>query len=136
MTKQILSDGGVPVPWGHIVKTEEEGVQAFLAMNTAVVIKPLHGNQGKGVTLRLTSASEVRAAFKVAQTYGDWVIIEEYIAGQHYRLVVVGERLIAAAKRVPAHVIGNGSATIAELVAQTNADPLRGEDHEKALTKH
>ena len=135
MTKQILSDGGVPVPWGFIVKTEEEGVQAFSSMNTAVVIKPLHGNQGKGVTLRLTSASEVRAAFKVAQTYGDWVIIEEYIAGQHYRLVVVGERLIAAAKRVPAHVIGDGSATIAELVAQTNADPLRGEDHEKALTK-
>ncbi|EGW39989.1 cyanophycin synthetase [Desulfosporosinus sp. OT] len=135
MTKKILSDGGVPVPWGYIVRTEEEAAQAFLDMKTAVVIKPLHGNQGKGVTLRLTSASEVKAAFRVAQTYGDWVIIEEYIAGQHYRLVVVGDRLIAAAKRVPAHVIGDGSSTIAELVEQTNADPLRGDDHEKALTK-
>jgi len=135
MTKKILDDGGVPVPWGYIVKSEEEATQAFLTMKTLVVIKPLHGNQGKGVTLRLKSVAEVRAAFKVAQTYGDWVIVEEYISGQHYRLVVVGERLIAAARRVPAHVIGNGSATIAELVAQTNADPLRGDDHEKALTK-
>ena len=135
MTKKILSDGGVPVPWGYIVRTEEEATQAFLDMKTAVVIKPLHGNQGKGVTLRLTSVSEVRAAFKVAQTYGNLVIIEEYIAGQHYRLVVVGDRLIAAAKRVPAHVIGDGSSTIEELVAQTNRDPLRGDDHEKALTK-
>lgn len=135
LTKKILNDGGVPVPWGHIVSTEEEAAQAFLDMKTAVVIKPLHGNQGKGVTLRLTSTSEVRAAFKVAQTYGDWVIIEEYISGQHYRLVVVGERLIAAAKRIPAHVIGDGSSTIAELVTETNADSLRGDDHEKALTK-
>ncbi|ODA41579.1 cyanophycin synthetase [Desulfosporosinus sp. BG] len=135
MTKKILNDGGVPVPWGYIVRTEEEAAQAFLDMKTAVVIKPLHGNQGKGVTLCLTSASEVRAAFRVAQTYGDWVIIEEYIAGQHYRLVVVGDCLIAAAKRVPAHVIGDGSSTIAELVEQTNADPIRGDDHEKALTK-
>lgn len=135
MTKKILSEGGVPVPCGHIVHTEEEAVQAFLEMETAVVIKPLHGNQGKGVTLQLTNIAEVRAAFKLAQSFGEWVIIEEYIEGQHYRLVVVGDRLIAAAKRVPAHVIGDGRSTIEELVAQTNADPLRGEDHEKVLTK-
>ena len=135
MTKKILGDGGVPVPWGHIVSTEEEAVEAFLDMETAVVIKPLHGNQGKGVTLQIRSEAEVRAAFKVAQTYGDWVIVEEYIEGQHYRLLVVGERLIAASKRIPAHVIGDGLLTISELVAQTNEDPLRGEDHEKALTK-
>ena len=135
MTKKILSDGGVPVPWGHIVRTEEEVIRVFLDMETTVVIKPLHGNQGKGVTLQLTSVAEVRAAFKVAQTYGDWVIIEEYITGLHYRLVVVGDRLIAAAQRIPAHVLGDGSSTIAELVAQTNEDPLRGDDHEKALTK-
>ena len=135
MTKKILSDGGVPVPWGHIVRTEEEAIRAFLDMETIVVIKPLHGNQGKGVTLQLTSVAEVREAFKVAQTYGDWVIIEEYIKGQHYRLVVVGDNLIAAAQRIPAHVLGDGSSTIAELVAQTNEDPLRGDDHEKALTK-
>lgn len=135
MTKRILSEGGVPVPCGHIVRTEEEAVEAFLDMETTVVIKPLHGNQGKGVTLQLTSTAEVRAAFKVAQTYGEWVIIEEYIEGQHYRLVVVGDRLVAAAKRVPAHVVGDGRSTIEELVAQTNADPLRGDDHEKVLTK-
>ncbi len=135
MTKKILGDGGVPVPWGHIVSTEEEAVRAFRNMKTVVVIKPLHGNQGKGVTLQIRSEAEVKAAFKVAQTYGDWVIVEEYIEGQHYRLVVVGERLIAAAKRIPAHVIGDGLLTISELVAQTNEDPLRGEGHEKALTK-
>lgn len=135
MTKKILSEGGVPVPRGHIVRTEEEAVRAFLDMKTSVVVKPLHGNQGKGVTLQLTSVAEVRAAFKVAQSYGEWVIIEEYIAGQHYRMVVVGERLIAAAKRVPAHIIGDGKSTIEELVALANTDPLRGEDHEKVLTK-
>ncbi|MBC2724004.1 MAG: ATP-grasp domain-containing protein, partial [Desulfosporosinus sp.] len=135
MTKKILSEGGVPVPCGYIVRTEEEAVEAFEAMETTVVIKPLHGNQGKGVTLQLTSAAEVIAAFKVAQTYGEWVIVEEYIEGQHYRLVVVGDRLIAAAKRVPAHVIGDGKSTIEELVVQTNTDPLRGDAHEKVLTK-
>ena len=135
MTKKILSDCGIPVPWGHIVTTEEEAVEAFRDIETSVVIKPLHGNQGKGVTLQIGDEAEVRAAFKVAQTYGDWVIVEEYIEGQHYRLVVVGDRLIAAAKRIPAHVIGDGILTISELVAQTNEDPLRGEDHEKALTK-
>ncbi|MDP4158590.1 MAG: cyanophycin synthetase [Bacillota bacterium] len=135
MTKKILSEGGVPVPWGYIVKTEEEAIQAFQDMETPVVIKPLHGNQGKGVTIRLTSAAEVRAAFRVAQTYGDWVIIEEYIVGQHYRLVVVGDRLIAAAQRIPAHVCGDGSSSIEELVARANADPRRGDDHEKELTK-
>jgi len=135
MTKKILRDGGIPVPSGQIVRTEEEVIRAFLDMGTTAVIKPLHGNQGKGVTLQLTSVAEVRAAFKVAQTYGEWVIIEEYITGQHYRLVVVGDHLIAAAQRIPAHVIGDGSSTIEELVAETNEDPLRGDDHEKALTK-
>ena len=135
MTKKILYDGGVPVPFGHIVRTEEEAIEAFLKMESAVVIKPLHGNQGKGVSLNITCSAEVKAAFKVAQTYGDWVIIEEYIEGQHYRLVVVGDQLIAAAKRIPAHVTGDGISTIAELVDQTNADPRRGDDHEKALTK-
>lgn len=135
MTKKILSNGGVPVPSGQIVRTEEEAVEAFLAVGTAVVIKPLHGNQGKGVTLKISSEAESRAAFKVAQTYGDWVIVEEYIEGQHYRLVVVGDQLIAAAKRIPAHVIGDGLLTISELVTQINEDPLRGEDHELALTK-
>lgn len=135
MTKKILSEGGVPVPWGHIVRTEQEAVEAFQDMETVVVIKPLHGNQGKGVTLQIKSEAEAKAAFRVAQTYGDWVIVEEYIEGNHYRLLVVGERLIAAAKRIPAHVIGDGLLTISELVAQTNEDPLRGEDHEEALTK-
>ncbi|WP_407305923.1 cyanophycin synthetase [Desulfosporosinus sp. SB140] len=135
LTKKLLSEGGVPVPWGVIVKTEEEAVQAFLEMNTTVVIKPLRGNQGKGVTLQLSNVSEVRAAFRMAQTYGEWVIVEEYISGQHFRLVVVGDRLVAAAQRIPAHVVGDGLSTIADLVDKANSDPRRGEDHEKALSK-
>ncbi|AFM39166.1 cyanophycin synthetase [Desulfosporosinus acidiphilus SJ4] len=135
LTKKILSEGGIPVPWGYIVNTEEEAVQAFLEMNAPVVIKPLRGNQGKGVTLQLSSISEVKSAFKVAQTYGEWVVIEEYISGQHYRLLVVGDRLIAASQRIPAHVVGDGVSTIAELVDKINCDPERGDDHEKALTK-
>jgi cyanophycin synthetase len=135
LTKKILSEGGVPVPWGVIVKTEEEAVQAFREMNVPVVIKPLRGNQGKGVTLQLANVSEVRSAFKVAQTYGEWVIVEEYISGQHYRLAVVGNRLVAAAQRIPAHVVGDGLSTIGDLVDKINCDPQRGDDHEKSLTK-
>lgn len=135
MTKKILCNGGIPVPEGHIVNSEKEAVEVFQVMKTAVVVKPLHGNQGKGVTLQLKSVAEIKAAFKVAQIFGDWVVIEEYIAGQHYRLVVVGDKLIACSKRIPAHVIGDGSSSIAELVDQINTDPMRGDGHEKALSK-
>ncbi|MHB1652480.1 MAG: cyanophycin synthetase [Desulfitobacteriaceae bacterium] len=135
LTKRLLHEAGIPVPYGQVARNEDEAVLAFRDIGRAVVVKPYNGNQGKGVTLSLKSEAEVQTAFRVAQTYGDEVIVEEYIEGHHYRLLVVDGRLVAAAERIPAHVIGDGYSTIEQLVEQANQDPLRGEDHEKALTK-
>lgn len=135
LTKRLLNEAGISVPFGQVVTGEDEAIRAFREIGEAVVVKPYNGNQGKGVSLRLTTETEVKTAFRVAQTYGDEVIVEEYIEGHHYRLLVVGGRLIAAAERLPAHVIGNGYSTIQDLVELANLDPVRGEDHERALTK-
>ncbi|KLU62062.1 cyanophycin synthetase [Peptococcaceae bacterium CEB3] len=135
LTKRLLKAAGIPVPFGLVAKEESEAAAALQVIGGPVVVKPYNGNQGKGVSLKLTSEGEVRTAFRVAQIYGSDVIVEEFIEGHHYRLLVVGGQLAAASERIPAHVVGNGRATIAELVEQTNANPLRGEDHEKALTK-
>lgn len=135
LTKRLLHEAGIPVPLGQVTKTEEEALAALRWLGKPVVVKPYNGNQGKGVSLALTTEAEIRAAFRVAQVYGEEVIVEEYIAGHHYRLLVIGGKLIAAAERIPAHVVGDGVSTIAALVEEANRDPLRGEDHEKALTK-
>ncbi|MHB8125031.1 MAG: cyanophycin synthetase [Desulfitobacteriaceae bacterium] len=135
LTKSLLSSGGIPVPTGSVVWTEEEAVTAFRKIGGPVVVKPYNGNQGKGVTLRLTTDAEVRTAFRVAQAYGNEIIVEEHIEGYHYRLLVIGGRLVAAARRIPACVVGDGRSSIEELVEQVNLHPQRGQGHQKALTK-
>lgn len=135
LTKKLLYEGGIPVPHGIIAETEDEAVLGFKQLARLVVVKPYNGNQGKGVTLKLKTEAEVRAAFRVAQTYGDQVVIEEYVEGKNYRLLIIDGKMVAAAERIPAHVIGDGVSTIEELISHINSDPLRGEDHEKALTK-
>lgn len=135
LTKKLLYEGGVPIPQGLIVRSEDEAVEAFLQLGKPAVVKPYNGNQGKGVTLKLETEKEVRSAFRVAETYGSQILVEEYIEGRNYRLLVLGGKMIAASERVPAHVVGDGVSTIAQLVEQVNAHPERGEDHEKALTK-
>lgn len=135
LTKSLLRSGGIPVPEGSVVRTEEEAVKVLQRLGGQVVVKPYNGNQGKGVSLRLTTEAEVRSAFRLAQTYGEEIIVEEYIEGQHYRLLVIGGRLAAAARRIPAYVVGDGCSSIKELVDQVNQDPQRGQGHQKALTK-
>lgn len=135
LTKKLLHEGGVPVPYGYLVTTEEEAVARFRELAQPVVIKPYNGNQGKGVTLKLQSEKEVRSAFRVAQSYGEDVLIEEYIEGRNYRLLVVNGTMVAGAERIPAHVVGDGQSTIQELVNKINLDPERGDDHEKPLSK-
>lgn len=135
LTKKLLHEGGVPVPQGFIVRSEDEAVKAFLELGKPAVVKPYNGNQGKGVTLKLETEREVRSAFRVAETYGNQVLVEEFIEGRNFRILIMGGKMIAAAERVPAHVVGDGALTIAQLVDQVNSQPERGEDHEKALTK-
>ncbi len=135
LTKRLLNSGGVPVPVGSVVWTEEEALKAFRRIGSPVVVKPYNGNQGKGVSLRLTTDAEVCTALRVAQAYGNEIIVEEHIEGQHYRLLVVGGRLTAAARRIPACVVGDGRSSIEELVNQVNNSPERGQGHHRALTK-
>jgi len=135
MTKLILSKAGVPVPFGMTVATPAEAVEAWQLVGKPVAIKPIDGNQGKGVSLNLNSEEEVTEAFNTALKYGPKVIVEEYIEGKHYRLLVVGTELVAAAERIPAHVIGDAKHTVGQLVELANSDPLRGDKHEKPLTR-
>lgn len=135
LTKKLLHEGGVPVPRGYVVRNEDEAVDAFFELGKLAVVKPYNGNQGKGVTLKLESEIEVRSAFRVAQAYGDQVLVEEYVEGRNFRILIVNGKMVAAAERIPAHVIGDGYMSIKELVEHINANPERGEDHEKALTK-
>ncbi|MDI3481560.1 MAG: cyanophycin synthetase [Tepidanaerobacteraceae bacterium] len=135
MTKELLSMAGIPVPEGMLVSNEEEAMKAAEKLGFPVVVKPRDGNQGKGVSLNLQNPAMVREAFRLASEHSSKIIVERQIMGKHYRMLVVGGRFICAAERIPAHVIGDGVHTIKELVDITNSDPLRGENHEKPLTK-
>jgi len=134
-TKKILSLGGVPVPEGGVVYSVTEALELAKKIGYPVVIKPCDGNQGRGVSLNLKNEKEVIEAFKVAECYSSRIIVEKYIKGRHYRVLVVNGKMTAASERIPAHVVGDGKHNIKELIDIINSDPLRGEKHEKPLTK-
>jgi len=135
LTKQLLDMAAIPVPYGDIAVSEEEAVEVFKHIGGAVVVKPYDGNQGKGVSLNLVTEEEVRQAYRIAEYYSSTVIVESYLEGAHYRVLVVGGQVVAASERKPAHVIGDGEHTIEQLVEIANRNPLRGDGHEKPLTK-
>lgn len=135
LTRKLLSESGIPVPRGYVVNTEEEILESFQQFSQSVVVKPCQGNQGKGVSLDLQTEGDILAAFRVAEVFDSKVIIEEYINGQNFRLLVIGGRLAAAALRMPPTVTGNGQSTIKELVEKENQNPYRGEGHENFLTR-
>lgn len=135
MTKVLLSAAGVPVPDGRSVSTADDAWAAAQEIEAAVVIKPRDGNQGKGVAVNLKTEAEIRTAFEVAFKICSDVVVERYLSGQDYRLLVVGKQLVAAARRTPPEVIGDGEKTIQELVEQVNLDPMRGDGHACPLTK-
>ena len=135
LTKKFLEQARLPVPRGTVVYTEEEAVEAFNDFGTAIVIKPLDANHGKGVTLQIETEKQVREAFLIAHEYSSGVIVEELIYGEDYRILIVGGKTVAAARRLPAHVVGDGQLTISQLIEQENLHPHRGEGHEKPLTQ-
>ncbi|WP_422446458.1 cyanophycin synthetase [Thermoanaerobacterium sp. DL9XJH110] len=135
LTKKLLSMAGIPVPGGLVVYTGEEAVEAAARIGYPVVIKPCDGNQGKGVSLNLKNPREVLEAFNLAREYSSKIIVEKHIHGRHYRVLVVGGKFVCASERIPAHVVGDGVHTVKELVDIANMDPMRGEGHEKPLTK-
>jgi cyanophycin synthetase len=137
LTNRLLQEVGIPVPRGGVVKNVEEAVRMADRIAYPVVIKPLDGNHGRGVCINLKNAEEVRKMYAIAEdeSRAGTVVVERYITGKDYRILVVNNQIVAVAERVPAHVIGDGKHTIEELVAITNLDPRRGVGHEKILTR-
>jgi cyanophycin synthetase len=135
LTNRLLSDAGIPTPDGGVALSAKEAVDWLRRLGAPVVVKPYNGNQGRGVSLALETPEAVEEAFERARKVADRVIVERYIPGRNLRLLVVNGRMVAASERVPAHVVGDGLRTVRELVECTNQDPLRGEDHEKPLTR-
>jgi cyanophycin synthetase len=135
LTKQLLGDSGLPVPRGALVRDVEEAVRAARRLGWPLVTKPLDGNHGRGVTIEIRSEQQLRFGFAKAREHGRRVIVEQYFEGRDHRILVIDGKLVAVAERVPAHVVGNGISTIAQLVEEVNRDPRRGEGHEKVMTR-
>ena len=133
-TKKLLSKNFIPVPEGRVITHEEELKTVMAAMGFPLVIKPLDANQGKGITTNVATEEEALTAFIKAQQFSSEVIIERFIKGRDYRLLVINYKLEAAARRTPAMVVGDGVSTIQQLIDKVNNEPDRGEGHEKILT--
>ncbi|PAT38660.1 cyanophycin synthetase [Vandammella animalimorsus] len=134
LTKKLLLAAGVPVPLGRPVASLDEAWQVAQEVGLPVVAKPQDGNQGKGVTVNIQTRAELEAAYRAAEKYGV-VMVEKYLPGQDYRLLVVGSRLAAAARREPPQVIGDGQHSVRELVDIVNLDPRRSDGHATSLTR-
>lgn len=138
-TKQILGEAGVAVPRGQTCYSFEEAQRAAEWIGWPVVTKPLSGNHGRGVTTDITSMADLRSGYDAAvlrlREGADGVIVESYISGEDHRILVIGGKLVAAARRRPAHVTGDGKSTIQALIDRENEDPRRGVGHENVLTQ-
>jgi len=135
LTKQLLHAAGVAVPTGRPVADEDDAWVAAQEIGLPVVVKPQDGNQGKGISVNLTTEEQVRRAYRVAIEFRDDIMVERYLPGHDYRLLVIGDKLIAAARRDPPLVIGDGTHTVKELVDIVNSDPRRSDGHATSLTK-
>ena len=137
LTNKLLAATGVPVPRSEVVRSEDAAVAAARRIGFPVAMKPLDGNHGRGVMLNLADDDAVRAAYVVSrgESRGGSVVVETYLVGNDYRCLVIGGELRAVAQRVPAHVEGDGTHSLADLIEITNADPRRGIGHEKVLTR-
>ena len=134
LTKQLLNAAGVPVPTGRPVTSADDGWVAAHEIGLPVVVKPQDGNQGKGVTVNITTREQLDAAYASAAEHGE-VMVEKFLPGFDFRLLVVGDKLVAAARRDPPQVIGDGTSSISQLIDAINLDPRRGDGHATSLTK-
>ena len=135
LTKALLADVGIPVPRGEVVRSLRGAKEVAEELGYPVVVKPLDANHGKGVAVNLRTPAEVVEAADRALDFGDRIVVEQFLDGRDHRILVVQGKVVACAERVPAHVVGDGRQTIDELVRAENGNPLRGEGHEKPLTR-
>ncbi|RYM32821.1 cyanophycin synthetase [Brumimicrobium glaciale] len=134
-TKYILEQAEVPVPRGEIIRNESSLKDACDYVRFPLVIKPIDGNHGRGITVNIQNYEDAVVAFNAAKEVSRSVIVEKFVVGEDYRLLVINNVLVAAAKRTPAHVIGDGEHNVQQLIDKVNADPLRGYGHENVLTR-
>ncbi|MCG8432936.1 MAG: cyanophycin synthetase [Gammaproteobacteria bacterium] len=134
-TNKILGDLGLPVPQQRLVYSSREAKRAAERIGYPVVVKPLNANHGRGVSINLSKKEQVETAYEKAREHSRTVIVESYILGFDHRMVVVDGELVAVAKRMPGHVVGDGKHTVEQLVEEVNKDPRRGVGHEKVLTR-
>ncbi|MGK7935622.1 MAG: cyanophycin synthetase [Xenococcaceae cyanobacterium] len=137
-TKTILADAGIPVPKGTLIQYLDELKEAIETVGGyPIVIKPLDGNHGRGITININNWSDAEEAYDLASAASKTksVIVERYYRGSDHRVLVINGKLVAVAERIPAHVIGDGHSTIEKLIEITNCDPNRGDGHDNILTK-
>jgi cyanophycin synthetase len=134
VTRSVLRTVGVPVPKGRPVSDAEDAWAAAEEVGGPVVVKPQCGNQGRGVATNLTTRDQVLAAYAAARAEGDQVLVEQFIPGVDYRILVVGGKVVAAALREPAQVAGDGQHTVRQLVEEVNRDPRRSDGHATVLS--
>lgn len=135
LTRNILNDLCIPVPIGGLAENEEEAIRICNSIGYPVVIKPIDGSKGRGVTVNILSEELAKEAYKKASALNENVVVEKYIKGKDYRLLVVDKKVVAASIKLPAHVVGNGINNIEELIELENNNSIRGYGHEKPLTK-
>jgi cyanophycin synthetase len=135
LTRELLHAVGVPVPKGRPVASAEDAWEAAEELGLPVVVKPRYGNQGRGVATNLTSREAVLQAFDAAHKAGGSVMVERWVEGDDYRLLVVGGKVVAAARREPPQVVGDGVRTVRQLVEAVNRDPRRGDGHATPLSR-
>lgn len=135
LTKKMLEMASIPVANGSICVDEEDLAKTIEKIGYPIVLKPLDGNHGKGASINVTNWKDAVSGLAFAKKYSHRIIVEKFITGFDFRILVIDNKLVAAAKRVPAHVVGDGTNTIQELIDQTNLDPRRGYGHENVLTK-
>lgn len=134
-TKKMLDAASIPVAKGSICVDEEDLTETIKSIGYPIVLKPLDGNHGKGASINVLNWEDAVMGLKYAQKYSRRVIVERFITGYDFRILVIDNKIVAAAQRVPAHVIGDGKHTIDELIKQVNDDPRRGYGHENVLTE-
>ncbi len=134
-TKRVLENIGLPVPKGDVARTVEGALDLANEIGYPVILKPIAANHGRGISGRIADADALRASWEKSSAYGSRIVVEQFAEGNDHRVLVVNGRVVAAAERVPAHVTGDGTRTIMELIDDGNRDPRRGIGHTKILTR-
>ncbi|AYO57775.1 cyanophycin synthetase [Chryseobacterium sp. 6424] len=135
LTKKMLHQAAIPVPIGDLVTDEEQLAEVIAKIGYPIVLKPLDGNHGKGSSINVTDMESAKIGLQHAQNYGRKVIVERYISGYDFRVLVINHKMVAAARRVPAHIVGDGEKNIQQLIDAENENPRRGYGHENVLTE-